>query len=197
MRITPQFQLEKSLRPPSSGTGGGGGTGSACTASTTPFVGTGVLQSVGMTMNLNGSSLVRLAQGFMSPSSATSLASIQVYGKVTSGTPTVSVYVLSSAEMGNLSSATPKGTFAPTSTSVGWVSVPLSQSVPLTLSTNYMVVFSISGGAFEFRRGFPSSSVAADSLIHPGTTHWDTGTGLAPVNATRGDDIDIQLFGCQ
>jgi len=186
-----------SVTAPSSGTGGGGGTGSACTASTTPFVGTGTPQLAAMGENLNGSSIVRLAQSFTSPSSATSLASIKIYGRVTSATPTVSVYVLSPADIGTISSAPPKGTLSPTDTNLGWVTVTLTQSVPLTASTDYMIGFAISGGAFEFRRGFPMSMLSADSLIYPGTVFWDTGSGMDPVNATRGDDLDLQLFGCQ
>lgn len=183
--------------PSSTGTGGGGGTGATCTASSTPFIGTGTHQSVGMGMNLNGSSIVRLAQGFTSPSSATSLASIKIYGRVTSGTPTVSVYVIPAADIGTLPSAIAKGSFSSTDPNNSWVTVNLTQSVPLTASTQYVIGFAVAGGAFELRRGFPTSGVAADSLIHPGTVYQDGGSGMNPVNETRGDDLDMALFACQ
>ncbi len=148
-------------------------------------------------MNLNGSSIVRLAQGFTSPSSATSLASIKIYGRVTSGTPTVSVYVIPAADIGTLPSAIAKGSFSSTDPNNSWVTVNLTQSVPLTASTQYVIGFAVAGGAFELRRGFPTSGVAADSLIHPGTVYQDGGSGMNPVNATRGDDLDMALFACQ
>jgi hypothetical protein len=102
----------------------------------------------------------------------------------------LSFHVVESGQEGSLSVATVKGTSSPTSTSNIWTEVILTSPVTLLSGTTYFIVAQVSGGSFSFYRGM-------SDMIAGGLAYMNMGSGLSAMNAGRGDDLDIQLFGCQ